>query len=169
MYEEDQISGLRVLEVPGHSPDSVIFYDEETQWQFEGDLVLKTGSTNALIELDNQLQLLPTVAQYEASLKRCRELPTSMVFAGHQMPFANHEEIIDKNLVRISKKCKRVVDAVEEGYHRVSEIASILYGGKLEKEFSLVMSEVIGYLNYAHMLGKLSKTKQDGEWYFKRK
>ncbi|MEK4228564.1 MBL fold metallo-hydrolase [Solibacillus sp. FSL H8-0538] len=166
LYADDLICGMKVIEVPGHSPDSIVFYDEETKWLFAGDLVLKSGSTNALIDFDEKLQLLPTVAQYEESLKRCRKLATSVVFAGHQAPFSNHAEIIEKNLARIARKYERIVRVVENGHHQAMDIAHALYGERLEKEFSLIMSEVIGYLYYAERQCKLSKTMKDGEWVF---
>lgn len=166
LYAGDMICGMEVIEVPGHSPDSILLYDPETKWAFVGDIVLKTGTTNALIDFDDNLKLLPTVEQHKQSLHKCRMLDSIMFFAGHQPPFDNYHEVIDKNLARIEKKCAYVVDAVTNGKNRTLEIANVMYGAKLEKEFGLVMSEVIGYLYYAEMQGKIKKTMQDGEWYF---
>ena len=166
LYNGDEIAGLKVIEVPGHSPDSIIFYDAETKWQFAGDLVLNPGSTNALIDFDEHLELLPTVAQYEQSLKVCREIDTSLIFPGHQPPFEQHEAVIDKKLQRIQDKSERIIEIVKNGAHITTEIAYQMYREKLEKSFSLVMSEVIGYLEYCVSHHKLTKTKQQDEWYF---
>ena len=166
LYNGDEIAGLKVIEVPGHSPDSIIFYDAETKWQFAGDLVLNPGSTNALIDFDEQLELLPTVAQYEQSLKICREIDTSIIFPGHQPPFDSHEHVINKKLQRIQQKSERVVEIVKKGHHLTKDIAYQMYREKLEKSFGLVMSEVIGYLEYCVSNDKLTKTKQNDEWYF---
>ena len=166
LYDGDEIAGLKVIEVPGHSPDSISFYDAETKWKFAGDLVLNPGSTNALIDFDENLELLPTIAQYEQSLKRCKDIDTSIIFPGHQPPFDEHGLVIHKKLQRIQQKSERVVEIVKNGHHVTKDIAYQMYREKLEKSFSLVMSEVIGYLEYCVSNGKLTKIKQKGEWYF---
>ncbi|WP_332650459.1 MBL fold metallo-hydrolase [Lysinibacillus sp. 54212] len=168
LYGGDSICGMKVIEVPGHSPDSIIFYDEETKWQFVGDLVLNPGSTNALIDFDEDLNLLPTVAQYEQSLLKCQALDASLIFPGHQQPFSNHKIVIDEKLNRIATKCERIVEVIKDGHHQALQIAYAMYGPKLQKEFPLVMSEVIGFLAYAESKQKISKTMKDGEWYFER-
>ena len=166
LFDGDMISGMTVMEVPGHSPDSILLYDAETGWQFVGDLVIKTGAINALIDFNEDLQLLPTVVQQQQSLLKSRELQTRMIFAGHQLPFSNHLEVIDKNLQRIQRKCTRVVDAIKEGNHTALQLAIAIYGSKAEKEFHLVMSEIIGYLYYAEIQGLIKKVKEKGHWNF---
>lgn len=166
LYEGDTICGMKVIEVPGHSPDSILFYDEETKWQFAGDLLLNPGSTNALIDFDDKLQLLPTVAQYEQSLKRCQSLEASIIFPGHQNPFSNHRKVVDEKLNRISTKFERIVNIIKDRHHHALPIAYEMYGPKLQKEFPLVMSEVIGFLAYAESHQKISRTMKDGEWFF---
>lgn len=166
LYEGDTISGMKVIEVPGHSPDSILFYDEDTKWQFVGDLILNPGSTNALIDFDDDLKLLSTVAQYEQSLLKCQALEGSMIFPGHQNPFSNHQKVVDEKLGRIATKCERIVEVIKGGHHQALSIAHVMYGPKLLNQFPLVMSEVIGFLAYAERQQKISKTMQNGEWYF---
>lgn len=43
LHDGEKVSHMQVIEVPGHSPDSIIFYNQSTKWQFSGDLVLKIG------------------------------------------------------------------------------------------------------------------------------
>lgn len=166
LTEGDHILGLEVFEVPGHSPDSIIFYDKDVKWQFSGDLVLEKASTNAIIDFDEQLNLLPTVAQYEQSLLKCKVLETDWVFSGHQSPFQQHELEFEQKLSRIKRKEQRVIDIVGKGYSTTEEIARKLYGRKIETEISLVLSEVIGYLRYAEDRGNIKKEMKNGEWHF---
>ncbi|SOB91990.1 glyoxylase-like metal-dependent hydrolase (beta-lactamase superfamily II) [Ureibacillus xyleni] len=166
--EGDRIGDCKVIEVPGHSPDSIIFYDESVGWQFAGDLLLENLSTNALIDFDDNLQLLPTVSQYENSLQKSLKLSTSWVFAGHENLFQNHTLEIQKKLQRMQKKETRIIEAVEKGYHITMDIAEALYGKRVKKEFIFIISEVIGYLEYAISRGKLEKRMENGQWYFRK-
>lgn len=166
LYDGDSIGGMTVIEVPGHSPDSIIFYDDATKWQFAGDLVLENTPTNALIDYDENLNLLPSVRQYEDSLKKSLELPTTWIFPGHQHPFQNHRVEIEKKLQRLKRKEARIVETVEKGYQTTLEIAEALYHKRVEREFLFIMSEVIGYLDYAISKGKIEKTMRNGQWHF---
>lgn len=166
LTEGNRILGLDVVEVPGHSPDSIIFYDKDVEWQFAGDLVLEKSSTNAIIDFDQHLNLLPTVAQYEQSLMKCKTLETDWLFPGHQAPFGQHELEIEQKLSRIKRKEQRVIEIIEKGYSTTKEIGRKMYGRKLETQVSLVLSEVIGYLRYAEDRGNIKKVMKNGEWHF---
>ena len=89
-----------------------------------------------------------------------------LFFPGHQPPFEEHALVINKKLQRIQQKSERVVEIVKNGHHVTKDIAYQMYREKLKQSFGLVMSEVIGYLEYCVSNGKLTKTKQNGEWYF---
>ncbi|WP_431029340.1 MBL fold metallo-hydrolase [Lysinibacillus sp. LZ02] len=162
----DTVCGFHVIEVPGHSPDSVLFYDRETKWLFAGDLVLYTGTTNALIDHDEQLNLLPTVMQYRQSLEKCMQLDISVIYAGHQQPFSNLSEIVEKNLQRMDFKLERIVSKVAEGHKTALHLAKAIYGDRMKREFSLIMSEIIGYVTYAEMQGMIEKKENGRQWEF---
>lgn len=164
LHDGDVIQGLQVKEVPGHSPDSILFYDPQAKWLFIGDLVLHTGTTNALIDHDQNGELLPTVMQYRQSLKSCLTYDVEMVFAGHQRPFSNLYEIVEKNLDRIAFKLNRITEKVAAGHDTALALASAIYGERVDKEFPLIISEVIGYLTYAEMQGHIKKQWQSTGW-----
>ncbi|MEL4024225.1 MBL fold metallo-hydrolase [Lysinibacillus endophyticus] len=166
LQEGDMIEDCKVIEVPGHSPDSVIFYDESVGWQFLGDLVLENISTNALLDFDDNLQLLPTVTQYESSLSKSLPLYTNWVFAGHENIFQHHEKEIENKFERIKKKESRIIEAVGNGYQVTADIAEALYGKRIENLFVFIISEIIGYLEYAISRGKIEKRMINGQWHF---
>lgn len=166
LKDRDEVEGLHVIEAPGHSPDSILFYDPTVKWQFSGDLVLKKASTNAIIDFNDDLNLLPTVSQYQQSLFTCREIETEWMFPGHQNPFLQHELEIERKLSRMEKKERRVIDAVANRLQDTVSIAYNLYGKKVDTLTSLVLSEVIGYLEFAVTRGNLSKRMDNGQWVF---
>lgn len=169
LREGEHIQGLQIMEVPGHSPDSILLYDEETKWLFCGDLVLLIGTSNALVDHDETGALLPTVVQYKNSLERCLQLEITMVFAGHQKPYNNLIEVVNKNLKRIDFKLHRIVEKIAVGNYTALELANAIYGQRVKKEFSLIMSEIIGYLTYAELEGLIQRQWHDGQWSFTMK
>jgi len=165
--EGDRILGMKVLETPGHSADSISFYDEERQWLFAGDVVLKTTSSNAIVDPDIKGKRLHTVRQHEESLKRLKQLEIEYLFAGHQEIIEDHQNVILQKLDKMQRKANRLYSVIKEGIHHPKEIAQDLYRHKYNKEFSLVMSEVIGYLDYLEEDGLLKKSLQNDVWHYK--
>lgn len=166
LKDGDMVEGFQVKEVPGHSLDSILLYDPETRWLFAGDLVLFTGTTSALVDHDKEGLLLPTVMQYKHSLETCLHYDASMVFAGHQQPFDNLQEIVQRNLDRIAFQLQRIVEKVADGHETALSIAYAIYGERTEKEFPFIISEVIGYTLYAEKEGLILKEQQEDGWHF---
>lgn len=162
----DQVAGLTVFDVPGHSPDSILLLDTETKWTFSGDLVFRYGTSNALIDFDDNMTLLPTVFQQRESLKSFQQLDISLVLPGHNLLFEDYQDVAQFYIDRIEKKCNRLVDAVQNGYDTAFKLAVALYGEKATTQFSLVMSEVIGYLLYAESQNLITRHSKDGHYYF---
>lgn len=166
LEHHDSIDDLQVIAVPGHSPDSIMFYDHQTKWLFTGDLVIYKGTINALIDHNEESQLLPTVMQYRNSLELCLDYDVSTVFAGHQQIFSNLPEIIQKNLARIEYKLNRITTKVMEGNETILQLAEAIYGERIYKEMTLILSEIIGYTMYAEMMGKVKCVQKETGWHF---
>ncbi|MEG0386069.1 MAG: MBL fold metallo-hydrolase [Solibacillus sp.] len=166
LHHHDILDDLQVIAVPGHSPDSIMFYDQYTKWLFVGDLVMYKGTTNALIDLNEEGQLLPTVMQYRKSLERCLKYDVSTVFAGHQQVFSDLPEVIQKNIARIKFKLNRVTKKVKEGNETILQLASAIYGDRMKNETTLILSEIIGYTIYAEMMGEVKRAQKENGWHF---
>lgn len=83
---------FRVLHLPGHSPGSIALYEEESRILFSGDVLYDGGLLDSLYHSDKAL--------YRESLARLRELPVSVVHAGHVDSFgqARMRALIDAYL-----------------------------------------------------------------------
>lgn len=156
------VLGFDILETPGHAVDHVVFYDQKRKWLFAGDLILSSTSTNALVEPDEQMNRLPTLVQYRNSLEKCAALDAEVTFSGHQYLIYNHKELIEKKLERMDKKAAHFADLIQRGCTTAKDIATSFYKKKFESEFPLVMSEVIGHLDYLELDGKIASELQDG-------
>jgi len=167
--EGDRIPGLesvRILETPGHSFDSVVFYDPRERWLFAGDLLIRDISTNALVEPDDEGRRRPVWEIYRRSLRRAAELEAEVVYSGHGEPFSGHRELIEHRLKRMIEKSDRVADLLAGRPMSPYEVARAIYAKALQNEFHLVMSEVNGMLDFLEAAGKVSKRMENGVWIY---
>lgn len=158
----DYIGDLKVLETPGHSLDSISLYDEECGWLFTGDFMIERGTTNALIDFDSKRLLLPTVLQQRQSIEQCQKYSVSTVFAGHEAIFDYFAEVAQLNIEKIDYKVQRIVKQIDQGNETVLKLANALYGDLLHKIPTLILSEVIGYVYFAEILGSVERVQRDG-------
>ncbi|HWI49295.1 MAG TPA: MBL fold metallo-hydrolase [Rummeliibacillus sp.] len=162
----DFVGGLEVIETPGHSPDSISLFDRERQWLFTGDLVLKESSTNAIIDPDQNGVRLKSVVQQRQSLTKCAEIDALLVFPGHRTIIENHKQLINQKLESMNRKAERMLALLAKQSQTASSLAKQYYKSKYNTEFSLVMSEIIGYLDYLEEQQLVIKEKIDGVWIY---
>lgn len=169
LQEGDRIGGLEVIATPGHSPDSISLYDAERKWLFTGDLLLKDMSTNAIIDLDQHGGRLKSVSDQRHSLQKCSEIHADLVFSGHRSIIENHKLLVKQKLESMDRKAERIVDVLKEQSQTASSIAKQYYKTKYYSEFSLVMSEIIGYLDYLEQQQLVKKELVHDVWYYRVK
>jgi glyoxylase-like metal-dependent hydrolase (beta-lactamase superfamily II) len=162
----EMIAGLQAIETPGHSPDHLVFLDSERKWLFAGDHLLRHISSNALVEPDRQGNRIHTLVNYVRSLKRCLELDVETAFPGHGELICNPRELITTRLHRIDDKAERILKLIGSGNTTAAQLARAYYKHKYESEFSLVMSEIIGHLDYLESLNKVTKLRSQGIWHY---
>lgn len=161
---DDQLFNFQVVEVPGHAPDQVAFYDKKNNWLFGGDLLLEHISSNALVEPDAFGKRIPTLIQHIESLNKCLALHVNLVFPGHGTMIDQPNSLILKRLKRIEAKAERLIQLIESGHSTASEIARSYYKNTYYEQFSLVMSEIIGHLDYLEVHGRVQKELVQGIW-----
>ena len=83
---------FEVFHLPGHSPGSIALFEKTTGIMLSGDVVYDGDLFDTVYHSDKYV--------YEASLKRLREMPLSVVHAGHGGSFsrARMQTIIDEYL-----------------------------------------------------------------------
>ena len=85
---------FRVLHLPGHSPGSIALFEEASGVLFSGDLVYDGPLLYRGRNMD--------VGDYARSFARLRELPVTVVHAGHDPSFGRERllAIMDRYLQR---------------------------------------------------------------------
>ncbi len=156
-----------VWEVPGHAPDHVAFWDPQRKWLFAGDHLIAHISSNAFVEPDENGELIPTLVQYAESLAQCLRFDVGLTFSGHGKWIEDHRGLIEKRLSRIGEKAELVLKRIQGGLSTAYELAADMYGGKIDRAFGPVMSEIIGLLGYLEHENKVQKKLQaDGVWHY---
>lgn len=155
-----------VIETPGHAPDQLAFYDQKQKWLFSGDLLIEHISSNALVEPDPFGRRMNTLTEHYNSMEKFLSFEIDTIFPGHGTLIKNHQELITQRLNGIEKKAEKFLMLIKNGFTTGSEIAQEYYKETYEKQFSLVMSEVVGHLDYLETNGKVEKQKVNGVWHY---
>lgn len=166
LQKGQRVEGLEAVETPGHSPDHLIFYNEERKWIFGGDLLISHISSNAIVEPDQNGKKLPTLIQHIHSLKNCAQLEADFLFPGHGEMIRDHRELIAQRLTRIEQKSEKIWELITQGKQTADQLARTYYKNMYQKQFSLVMSEIIGHLDYLEFKGRVEKEKRNGVWMY---
>ena len=160
----DHLLGFTILEIPGHAPDLIAFYNQQYKWLFAGDLLIENMSSNAFIEPDYNGNRIKSLIQQKNSLEKCLQLHVEYVFPGHGTILGNPFDLINKRLKRIDEKANKYLNIIKSGKATASEIAQFIYKEKYERQFFTIMSEVIGYLDYLEFQGKINKKMERNVW-----
>jgi glyoxylase-like metal-dependent hydrolase (beta-lactamase superfamily II) len=163
---EGMIAGLQAIETPGHSPDHLVFLDSKRKWLFSGDHLISHISSNALVEPDREGKRILTLCQYVDSLRNCMALDADTLFPGHGALIRNHQELIVKRLSRIEEKSAKIRRMLESGMTTASQLAQSYYQDKYRSQFALVMSEIIGLLDYMEVQNTVQKERKQGVWHY---
>lgn len=151
-----------VIEVPGHSPDQVAFFHKDSKSLFAGDLLINHIASNALIEPDENGKQIASLLEQMASLKKCLSYSIKYVFSGHGKMIEHPEQLIETRLNNIERKALKILSLIKAGATTGSEIAEKFYKKSYETQFSLVMSEIIGHLDYLEANKKVRTEKIAG-------
>ena len=65
----DHLLGFTILDIPGHAPDLIAFYNQQNKWLFAGDLLIENMSSHAFIELDFNGNQIKSLVQLKHSLE----------------------------------------------------------------------------------------------------
>lgn len=163
---DHQLLGFEIIEIPGHAPDQVAFYNKECKWLIAGDLIMEHISSNAFIEPDSYGNRPKTILQHKNSLEKCLSLLPKAIFSGHGTIINNSAPLFKKRLTEIDDKANQYMTIIKSGISTASEIAQYRFRDKYEKQFFNVMSEVIGYLDYLESQKKVYKEFKKDIWHY---
>ncbi|EZH65108.1 hypothetical protein DH09_15790 [Bacillaceae bacterium JMAK1] len=153
-----------LVETPGHAPDQIAL--QHDNMLISGDLLIQHISSNALIEPDTNGNRLFTMQQHIHSLQTVQQLDVQTVYPGHGSVITNHQTLIHERLQGIQQKAEHLRELMLQKPMSANELAITMYQKRYESQFPLVMSEIIGHLDYMESKSMTMKTEKDGIFEF---
>ena len=114
---------LTVVLTPGHSPDHVALWHEQSRTVFTGDLV--TSGTTVVIAPSRGGNL----EQYLASLERIRALSPQRLLPAHGPEVTEPEALLDQYVAHRRLRERQVIEALVSGPQTVQSITESIYHG----------------------------------------
>jgi glyoxylase-like metal-dependent hydrolase (beta-lactamase superfamily II) len=112
-----------VLHTPGHSPDHLAFWHEESRTAFTGDLVVENSSV--MIHATHGGNL----SQYLQSLERVRRLSPRRLLPAHGHDVADPDGLLRGYLEHRRRREAQVIGALTSGRDTVQAIVESIYDG----------------------------------------
>lgn len=164
-------AGLEPVESFGHAPDHVMWYDVRRKVLFTGDHVLPGINSNAIVEPDLNGERLKTLVSYYRSLQSCRNIDVELALPGHGEPFQNYKQTVNQRLAHIERKVQRLLSLLSEQSRPATafELAQRYYPTEYERQFSLVMSSIVGALDFLEEQGRIASIRENGVIQYFRK
>jgi glyoxylase-like metal-dependent hydrolase (beta-lactamase superfamily II) len=150
---------LKVIHLPGHTPGTIGFYDDEGLL-FAGDHLLAEITPNPLLELSARAENgYQSLKSYMRSLKLTKNLDVSLVSPGHGKNIENPQTLIDQFLKHHEDRKEKILTILSGTEKTKWEISCILFGELQIREIYLGLSEVEGHLELLEEEGKVVKNK----------
>ena len=166
--EGEQLTGGRltvsVKETPGHAPGHIVF-DTGEGLLFGGDLLLGHISTNALINFDPDTgRRNKSLLQYRDSLQWIAN-QDGQVLPGHGEVIDNITEVAHHHLQEHRKRYLGIQQLLEDQPLSLFAISQQLFEEAIGKgAIFLVLSEVLGYLDWGMKEGTIEIDEQKMEY-----
>jgi glyoxylase-like metal-dependent hydrolase (beta-lactamase superfamily II) len=166
----------QVLHRPGHSPSDTVFWDEASGELFGGDHLIKRISSNPLLArpLTEDPQPADTgssseppprpraLMAYMDSLRKTREMPLQVVYAGHGEPVEGHAALIDERFRMHERRAEKLYGLIAERPRNAYELAQEMWGNVAVTQAFLTLSEVLGHVDLLLDAGRVAEVERDG-------
>lgn len=154
---------FKIRHTPGHAPGHVCYYSDEGII-FGGDLLLEHVSTNALINFDPDTELRnKSLLQYRKSLNWIKKRK-GLTLPGHGNIIQDSSEVAGYHLLQHEKRFKKICGLIQKQPMSLMKISSRIFPDEMNKEsVFLVLSEVMGYLDWGVQEGVIRQTGNRGE------
>ena len=133
-------TALTVTHTPGHSPDHVCFWHEETRALFCGDLAIEGGSVWIPPQLEGDM------SHYLESLQRVLAMNPARMFPAHGAVINEPALLLRRYLEHRREREEQVLDALRCGDRTPEAIAARVYAGMHEAAIAMGRESVTAHL-----------------------
>lgn len=165
---EQKLGRFHVIHLPGHSEDSIGFYDPLKKQLFAGDALLHDTSTNPIVDPDSKGNYVHNSLQQRDTLVKLANMPIQTLYAGHQQKIEDVANVVFQKQQKLAAKEQKLLTLLIKPMTG-RDIARAFYGPFYEKQFSLVMSEMIGLLDVLEKKQQIRKVEEKGQYLFMKR
>jgi glyoxylase-like metal-dependent hydrolase (beta-lactamase superfamily II) len=148
---------LEVIHTPGHSPDHVALWDEESRTIFSGDLVVMGTTVVIPATMGGRL------TAYIQSLRRLLALNPARLLPAHGPAIDDPQTIIRRYLSHREEREAQIRAALSEGLSRVEAIVQRIYVGLLPALVPMARESVLAHL--VKLEDEHAVRRQGEEWH----
>jgi len=145
---------LRAVHTPGHAPDHLCFWHEETRRLLCGDLAQRTNTIYIPANLRGDL------IDYMASLERVRALRPAQLLPAHGPVIDDPEVLLQRYVNHRRQRERQVIDALRDGLTNPPAIVARVYPS-LSGELVKLAEE--GVLAHLIKLVREGRVRRDGD------
>lgn len=147
---------LRVVYTPGHAPDHVCFFEEQTRTVFCGDLLVAGGTVVIPGGAGGDL------AAYLASLDRLLALHPRRVLPAHGAEIDDAARVVQEYVDHRRRREEQIVAALGHGHTTPAAIVTQVYAGLRESLREPASRSVLAHL--VKLQGEGRAEEANGEW-----
>lgn len=156
------------IHTPGHSPWCVCYWLPEHNVLFGGDVLLKRVRFSVILYPEHNT---PTTWQghtaFKDSLERLRDLPITWNLPGHAHCFEDANKHIERTLRQLERRNQQSFEWLIDKPRTAYEIAVGIFGEEItHNNLLLVMSEIIGHLEWLVLRGQAYKSTEEGDEHY---
>ena len=148
---------LRAVYTPGHAPDHLCFWHEESLTLFSGDLAVKGTTVYIPPNLRGDL------ADYLSSLERVRALKPARLLPGHGPVIGDPETVLLGYLEHRRAREEEIVNALRSGDTTPDALVPLIYRGLKENLFQVARETVLAHLLKLEREGRAGR--RDHSWH----
>jgi len=151
----------QVIYVPGHAQAAIALWDEHSGDLIAGDQLLPHISSNALVEpmlnatSGGEAQRTFSLLDYRRNMQMLASLPINRVYPGHGAAFSDAIQLIGRRLSDQERRVEKVLQLVKSTPGSSAFALAQQMFAKHKHEPSLILSEVLGYLDWLAEEGKV--------------
>jgi len=160
---------LQVFHTPGHSQGSICLYRKHDQILFTGDHLLKTISSNPMIEIpigDSQPDCTSLI-DYLDSLEKIKRLEVNLTLPAHGDVILDHRQQIDYMMLHHQQRKKQIAHLISQGELTAYQLSYQLFGELHPLEVFLGISEVLAHLELLRQECEVLVKKKEGIAYYR--
>lgn len=162
---------FEVVDIPGHTPGHIGFYERENKLFFCGDHILDEVTPNITFWGFEQ----DILNVYFKSLKKIYNYEIDYLFTAHRNIIRDHKNRIDRLLKHHQERLEEITEIIREGWKTPNETAAQMHWELSYKEWEefpspqkwFASGEALAHLEHLVYQGIAETYNHNGSWFYK--